>query len=132
MAGSRIKIAVLDDYQNIALGMADWSSIPGNPEIKVFNDHLPDIDLLVQRLLPFDVLCIMRERTPMAAALLDRLPNLKLIASTGARNSAIDLRFSEHPFGAERPKPPHRRKARTRLDEAYLVSDQYFSQPDRR
>jgi phosphoglycerate dehydrogenase-like enzyme len=71
--------------------MADWSSIPGNPEIKVFNDHVSDIELLVQRLLPFDVLCIMRERTPMTATLLDRLPNLKLIASTGARNAAIDL-----------------------------------------
>ena len=87
----RIKIAVLDDYQDIALKMADWSSIPGNPEIKVFNDHVSDVELLVQRLLPFDVLCIMRERTPMTAALLDRLPNLKLIASTGARNAAIDL-----------------------------------------
>jgi phosphoglycerate dehydrogenase-like enzyme len=88
---NRIKIAVLDDYQNIALKMADWSSIPGNPEIKVFNDHVSDLELLVQRLLAFDVLCIMRERTPMTAALLDRLPNLKLIASTGSRNAAIDL-----------------------------------------
>jgi phosphoglycerate dehydrogenase-like enzyme len=91
MAGSTIKIAVLDDYQNIALKMADWSSIPGSPEIKVFNDHVSDVERLVQRLLPFDVLCIMRERTPMTATLLDRLPNLKLIASTGARNAAIDL-----------------------------------------
>jgi phosphoglycerate dehydrogenase-like enzyme len=91
MAGSTIKIAVLDDYQDIALEMADWSSIPGNPEIKVFNDHVSDMELLVQRLLPFDVLCIMRERTPMTATLLERLPNLKLIASTGARNAAIDL-----------------------------------------
>jgi phosphoglycerate dehydrogenase-like enzyme len=91
MPGSTIKIAVLDDYQNIALKMAAWSSIPGHPEIKVFNDHVSDVELLVQRLLPFDVLCIMRERTPMTATLLDRLPNLKLIASTGPRNAAIDL-----------------------------------------
>lgn len=91
MTGSTIKIAVLDDYQNIALKMADWASIPGQPEIKVFNDHVSDVDRLVRRLLPFDVLCIMRERTPMTAALLDRLPNLKLVASTGARNAAIDL-----------------------------------------
>jgi phosphoglycerate dehydrogenase-like enzyme len=91
MSGSTVKIAVLDDYQNIALTMADWSAIPGNPEIKVFNDHLFELEQLVQRLFPFDVLCIMRERTPMTAALLDRLPNLKLIASTGPRNAAIDL-----------------------------------------
>jgi phosphoglycerate dehydrogenase-like enzyme len=91
MAGSTIKIAVLDDYQNIALKMADWSSIPGNPEIRVFNDHVSELEPLVQRLIPFNVVCIMRERTPMTAALLDRLPNLQLIASTGRRNAAIDL-----------------------------------------
>lgn len=91
MTNSTIRIAVLDDYQNIALKAADWSSLPGDPEIRVFNDHVSDLELLVQRLLPFDVLCIMRERTLMTAALLGRLPNLKLIASTGARNAAIDL-----------------------------------------
>jgi phosphoglycerate dehydrogenase-like enzyme len=91
MRDSRVKIAVLDDYQNIALQMADWSSIPGNPEIRVFNNHLSEEDALVERLLPFDVACIMRERTQMTATLLDRLPNLKLIASTGPRNAAIDL-----------------------------------------
>ena len=91
MAGSTIKIAVLDDYQNIALKMADWSSIPGNLEIKVFNDHISELEPLVQRLMPFNVVCIMRERTPMTGALLDRLPNLQLIASTSRRNAAIDL-----------------------------------------
>jgi phosphoglycerate dehydrogenase-like enzyme len=91
MDGSTVKIAVLDDYQNIALTMADWSAIPGNPEIEVFNDHIFELEQLVQRLFPFDVLCIMRERTPLTAVLLDRLPNLKLIASTGPRNAAIDL-----------------------------------------
>jgi phosphoglycerate dehydrogenase-like enzyme len=91
MRDSRIKIAVLDDYQNIALKMADWSSLPGNPEIKVFNDHISEIEPLVERLLPFDVICIMRERTPITATLLERLPTLKLIASTGPRNAAIDL-----------------------------------------
>jgi phosphoglycerate dehydrogenase-like enzyme len=85
-----MKIAILDDYQKIALKMADWSAIPGNPEITVFQDHITELEALVRRLLPFDVLCIMRERTPMTAELLDRLPNLKLIASTGSRNAAID------------------------------------------
>jgi phosphoglycerate dehydrogenase-like enzyme len=85
-----MQIAVLDDYQEIALKMADWSSIPGNPEIKVFSDHIFDFETLVQRLLPYDILCVMRERTPLTAALIDRLPNLKLIASTGLRNGSID------------------------------------------
>lgn len=85
-----MKIAILDDYQKIALKMADWSLIPGNPEIKVFSDHVAELEKLVQRLLPYDILCIMRERTPMTAELIDRLPNLKLIASTGQQNSSID------------------------------------------
>ena len=86
-----MRIAILDDYQGIALKLADWSSIPGHPEIKVFTDHVFDLDKLVERLLPYDIVCILRERTPMAAALIERLPNLKLIASTGSRNAAIDL-----------------------------------------
>jgi len=86
-----MKIAILDDYQDIAMKLADWSSIPGRPEIKVFTDHVFDLETLAQRLFPYEILCIMRERTPMTAALIERLPNLKLIASTGARNAAIDL-----------------------------------------
>lgn len=86
----KTKIAILDDYQKIALKMADWSLIPGNPEIKVFNDHIVELEKLALRLLPYDILCVMRERTPMTAELIDRLPNLKLIASTGPGNSSID------------------------------------------
>ncbi len=86
-----MKIAILDDYQGIAMKLADWSSIPGSPEIQVFRDHEFDLERLAERLLPYDILCIMRERTPMTAALIERLPNLKLIASTGSRNAAIDL-----------------------------------------
>ncbi len=86
-----MRIAILDDYQGISMKSADWSSIPGHPEIKVFTDHVSDLERLAQRLLPFEILCIMRERTPITAALVERLPNLKLIASTGARNAAIDL-----------------------------------------
>jgi phosphoglycerate dehydrogenase-like enzyme len=56
----------------------------------VFNDHLTDPDAIVQRLLPFDVVCVMRERTPLRRAMIERLPNLKLIASTAIRNASID------------------------------------------
>jgi phosphoglycerate dehydrogenase-like enzyme len=86
-----VKIAILDDYQGIALELADWRSIPGRTAIEVFTDHVFDLETLARRLLPYDILCIMRERTPLTAALIERLPNLKLIASTGGRNAAIDL-----------------------------------------
>ena len=86
-----MKIAVLDDYQNVALKMADWSAFSGRAEITVFNDHVPDLSALVERLLPFDVVCVMRERTPLPREVLQHLPRLKLIASTGSRNASIDM-----------------------------------------
>src|ERR1700687_419079 len=90
MPMKKYKIAILDDYQNVALESADWSVLRDRADITVFEDHISELEPLARRLLPFDVLCIMRERTPMTAELLDRLPNLKLIASTGAGNAAID------------------------------------------
>jgi phosphoglycerate dehydrogenase-like enzyme len=86
-----IRIAILDDYQNASQQMADWSPLAGRAEITVFNDHLSDFDAVVERLLPFDVVCVMRERTPLARSVIERLPQLKLIASTGPRNAAIDM-----------------------------------------
>ncbi len=85
------RIAVLDDYQNVALEMADWSPLTGRAEITVFNDHLSDLDDIVERLLPFDAVCVMRERTPLSREVIERLPRLRLIASTGPRNAAIDI-----------------------------------------
>jgi len=86
-----INVAVLDDYQGVALSIVDWSKVSHRANITVFQDHLADQDALVERLTPFDVICVMRERTPMSASLLKRLPRLKLIASTGPRNASIDL-----------------------------------------
>jgi phosphoglycerate dehydrogenase-like enzyme len=88
---ARIKIAVLDDYQGVALEMADWSPLDERAYIFVFRDHLHDPDAVAARLEPFDVVCVMRERTPLTRAILDRLPRLRLIASTGAANASIDL-----------------------------------------
>jgi phosphoglycerate dehydrogenase-like enzyme len=85
-----VKIAVLDDYHNVALQMADWSPLHGRATITVFNDHIAEPEPLVERLQPFDVICVMRERTPLPRAIIERLPRLKLIASTGARNASID------------------------------------------
>ena len=85
-----MKIAILDDYQNVALRLADWSGIRKHAEIVVFNDHVADSSAVIERLRPFDVVCVMRERTPLPRDVLQQLPNLKLIASTGPRNAAID------------------------------------------
>jgi phosphoglycerate dehydrogenase-like enzyme len=71
--------------------MADWSALSGRAEITVFNDHLADPSALVARLLPFDMVCVMRERTPLPREVLQHLPGLKLIASTGSRNASIDM-----------------------------------------
>jgi phosphoglycerate dehydrogenase-like enzyme len=84
-------IAVLDDYQNAALESADWSSLRDRADIVVFQNHLADPDAVIERLLPFDVICVMRERTPLPRSIIERLPNLKLIASTGPVNASIDL-----------------------------------------
>jgi phosphoglycerate dehydrogenase-like enzyme len=85
------KIAVLDDYQNVALESADWSVLGHRADITVFKDHLADPEAVIERLLPFDVICVMRERSPLPRAIIERLPNLKLIASTGAGNASIDV-----------------------------------------
>ena len=84
-------VAVLDDYQGVAMRIVDWSRVSDRANIAVFKDHLADQNAVAERLAPFDVVCIMRERTPMPGSLLRRLPNLKLIASTGPRNASIDL-----------------------------------------
>jgi phosphoglycerate dehydrogenase-like enzyme len=86
-----VRIAVLDDYQGVALEMADWSSLPPEAEVTTFCDHLVDEDALAARLAPFQVVCAMRERTPLPRSLLQRLPALRLIVTTGARNAAIDI-----------------------------------------
>lgn len=86
-----MKVAILDDYQNVALSMADWSQVAARADITVFTDHEADHDALVERLAPFDVVLVMRERTPLPRSIIERLPNLKMIASTGPFNAAIDV-----------------------------------------
>lgn len=84
-----MKIAVLDDYQNVALDFADWDSL--GAEVEVFTEHIWDTDELVRRLDGCEVVVAMRERTRFDAGLLRRLPALKLLVSTGQRNAAIDV-----------------------------------------
>src|SRR6201994_293223 len=90
-----IRIAVLDDYQDVALSLADWSVLDARATVTVFNDHLADSDAVVERLQPFDIICVMRERTPMTRSIIERLAKLRLIASTGFRNASIDLKAAE-------------------------------------
>lgn len=87
-----MKVAILDDYQNVALRLADWSAVRRHAEITVFNDHVADPSGVVERLRPFEVVCVMRERTPLTREILQQLPKLKLIASTGPRNASIDTK----------------------------------------
>ena len=91
----RFRIAVLDDYQNVALSLANWSVLDGRAIVTVFNDHLADPEAVVERLRPFDVVCVMRERTPMTRTIIERLPGLRLIASTATRNASIDLEAAD-------------------------------------
>jgi phosphoglycerate dehydrogenase-like enzyme len=91
----QFSIAVLDDYQGVALSMADWSALEGRASITIFNDHIADADAVVRRLLPFDIVCVMRERTPMSRAVIERLPKLRLIASTATRNASIDTEAAD-------------------------------------
>src|SRR6202049_2499674 len=88
---NKFKIAILDDYQNVALESADWSVLRDRADIVVFQNHLADPDAVIERLLPFDVVCVMRERTPLSRNIIERLPKLKLIASTGSGNTSIDV-----------------------------------------
>jgi phosphoglycerate dehydrogenase-like enzyme len=86
-----MRVAILDDYQDVALAMADWSQVADRATITVFNDHLDDPDAVVERLKAFDVVCVMRERTPLSRSVIERLPQLKMIASTGPFNASIDV-----------------------------------------
>src|SRR5882757_6382078 len=87
----KYKIAILDDYQNVALESADWSVLRDRVDIAVFQNHLADPDAVIERLMPFDVVCVMRERTPLPRTVIEHLPNLRLIASTGHGNASIDV-----------------------------------------
>jgi phosphoglycerate dehydrogenase-like enzyme len=85
------RVAVLDDYQGVALEMANWSALPSDCQVQVFGDHLTDLAALAERLSHFEIVTCMRERTPFRRDLLERLPNLRLLVTTGMRNAAIDL-----------------------------------------
>ncbi len=89
------QIAVIDDYQNVSQNFGDWAGLREVAQVTVFNDRVGDEDALAAMLQPFDVLCVMRERTPLRRSLLERLPRLRMIATTGNWNAAIDIDAAE-------------------------------------
>src|SRR5580693_3521781 len=86
-----MRVAILDDYQQVALASADWSAVRERAEIYVFTSHIARTEALVNALEPFDVIVAMRERTPFDAERLGRLPRLRLLVTTGMSNVSIDL-----------------------------------------
>jgi phosphoglycerate dehydrogenase-like enzyme len=86
------RVALLDDYQGVALSMADWKSLPPGTEVVVFKDHLAAEDAVAKRLADFDIVMALRERTPFPRTLLERLPKLKLLITAGMRNASIDMK----------------------------------------
>lgn len=86
-----IRVAILDDYQRVALSYADWSVLGPDCEIEVFDRNLATVDEAAAALAPFDVVCLMRERMPLPRELIERLPKLRLAIVTGARTRSIDM-----------------------------------------
>jgi phosphoglycerate dehydrogenase-like enzyme len=90
-----VQIAVIDDYQGVARSSADWSKLRGRAEVTFFHDHSNTERDLVERLTPFEVVGVMRERTAFPKSVLERLPNLRLLVTTGRRNAAIDIEVAD-------------------------------------
>lgn len=86
-----LKVAVLDDYQRVAEQFADWSRVRAQCSVEIFDRHLGSVDQAVAALADFDVICLVRERMPVPAALIERLPKLKMICVTGAHNRTLDV-----------------------------------------
>ncbi|MFC7398371.1 D-2-hydroxyacid dehydrogenase family protein [Chelatococcus sp. GCM10030263] len=86
-----MRVALLDDYQNVALKMADWQRLQGRAEVDAIHEHIADIDRLAERLKPFAAVMMVRERTKFPRALFERLPNLRLLVTAAMWNVAIDL-----------------------------------------
>jgi D-3-phosphoglycerate dehydrogenase len=87
----RQRCAILDDYQNVVLRVADWSKVSSDLDIKVFSQHLGSQDNVIKALQGFDIVCAMRERTAFPRAVIEKLPDLKLLITTGLRNASIDV-----------------------------------------
>ncbi len=90
-----MRVAVLDDYQHVATTMADWTQLPSDVTVTCFTDHEPNPSVLGERLTGYEVVCIMRERTPLTRDVFERLPDLKLLVTTGMRNASVDMQAAK-------------------------------------
>jgi phosphoglycerate dehydrogenase-like enzyme len=88
---TRLRCAILDDYFNLALKVADWSKIEDRVDVTVFNRPFASQEEAASALEDFEIICAMRERTAFPRAMFDALPNLKLLITSGMRNAAIDM-----------------------------------------
>ncbi|MDA7579120.1 D-2-hydroxyacid dehydrogenase family protein [Alphaproteobacteria bacterium] len=86
----KIKVAILDDYQNVTHHFANWEKLSEKIELKIFNEYIGDVTNLSEKLSDYDVLCLMRERTPLPGTLINKLPNLKLVITSGMWNASVD------------------------------------------
>ncbi|KUL76460.1 MULTISPECIES: D-2-hydroxyacid dehydrogenase family protein [unclassified Streptomyces] len=91
----RLRCALLDDFQDVATGIADWSPVADEVEVVPFTTHFPDENSLAAALADFDIVVTLRERVPFPASLLARLPRLRLLVASGMRNSVIDYAAAE-------------------------------------
>ena len=87
----KIKVAILDDYQNVTHHFANWETLNDKIELKVFNEYIGNDPYLSEKLFDYNVLCLMRERTPLPEELINKLTNLKLVITSGMWNASVDL-----------------------------------------
>ncbi|WFA87391.1 D-2-hydroxyacid dehydrogenase family protein [Paenibacillus amylolyticus] len=92
---TKLRCAVLDDYQNVALTSADWGPLMDQVEIQTFNNYMGSEEKVIQELQDFDIVVLMRERTPFPEKVISQLPKLKLLITSGMRNASIDLKAAE-------------------------------------
>jgi phosphoglycerate dehydrogenase-like enzyme len=91
-----LRCAVLDDYQDAAMRMADWAPLAGKVEVKIFRNHMTSEEEVAAAIADCEIVVIMRERTPFGASLFARLPRLKILITSGMRNGSIDLKAAAH------------------------------------
>jgi D-3-phosphoglycerate dehydrogenase len=92
---TRLRCAILDDYLNLALVVADWSKINDRVDVKVFNQPFASAEAAADALKDFEIICAMRERTPFPRAMFAALPRLKLLITSGMRNNSIDMQAAK-------------------------------------
>src|SRR5450631_3475510 len=88
---TRLRCAILDDYQNVALQLADWAQLTEHVDVTTFNAPFQNAAAAIEALKDFEIICAMRERTPFGADVLSALPKLRLLLTSGMRNASFDL-----------------------------------------